>query len=80
MILSDLKSYGFLKNKKFLGNIMKIEQNYEKNVQSLYFLIEKSIKNIFFIRSKFEERRKVIKKKFLNKTNFEYMIDIIKRE
>ena len=79
MILSDLNSYRFLKNKKFFGDLMKIEQNYEKNVQSLYFLIEKSIKNIIFIRSKFEERRKFIKKKFLNKTNFEYMIDIIKK-
>lgn len=78
LILSDLNSYGFLKNKRFLGDLMKIEQNYEKNVQSLYFLIEKSIKNIIFIRSKFEERREFIKKKFLNKTNFKYMIDIIK--
>ncbi len=79
LILSNLDSYQFIKDKNFLGAFIKIGNNYEKNVRSLYLMLEKIINDIQNIRLNSNKRRQFIKKKYLNKINFQYMLEIIKK-
>ena len=65
--MSDLEPYKFIKKLSYLGKMIHLENNYNKNVNSLYLTLIKTIKNIHDIRLNSKKRRTYIKNNYLDK-------------